>query len=328
MTRSTGGIGAVFFQLLPQRTSVAHRFLIQPGQVGRRRRRRRTQDIAQQILSANHRRSARRIAGNRQDACLRQNAAALIGFQFHTAEVRPCDTFDAVMLRQQFVQECEPGIQKIRKRAIFAQHRFKEHPRFGLHCLAQFRPPRGKLLRIRFDYIQVARLQPLTGEIVSQRGGLFIGQHALDLRRQRARRAQFAAFSQRQQLIIRHRPPQEVAQARGQFQVSNLVNLRRVRWVCVVFDAEQEVWRDEHCLNRHLHTLLNAHAFAAAALCSAGQLHQGGGFAFRHWATIGAMRKRRDDLFNTSRAGVRTADQDFPPAGLFGSGRERPNEAH
>ena len=64
----------------------------------------------------------------------------------------------------------KPSDEEIRQRKVLAQDRFKEHSRFGLHRVAQFRPPRREFLRVGFDDIQVTRFQPLPGKIVGQRG--------------------------------------------------------------------------------------------------------------------------------------------------------------
>ena len=51
------------------------------------------------------------------------------------------------------------------------------------------------------------------------RGRLRIGQHPLHLRVEHRRRAQLPALGQREQLVVRHRVPEEVAQPRRQLDV-------------------------------------------------------------------------------------------------------------
>ena len=91
---------AVLLELLPQRSGAADGLFIERRNIGRRRGRRRTEDVLEHVLAANHRRGARRIARNRQHAGVAQDAAALVGGQLHAAEIRTVDAFDAVVLRQ------------------------------------------------------------------------------------------------------------------------------------------------------------------------------------------------------------------------------------
>ena len=120
----------MLFELLPQRAGVAHGLFVQRRNIGRRRRRRRAENILQHVLSANHGRGPRRIARNGQDAGMAQDAAALVGRQIHPPELRPGDAFDAVVLRQPLVQEGELGVEELGQRPILAQQCLEEHPRF------------------------------------------------------------------------------------------------------------------------------------------------------------------------------------------------------
>ena len=63
---------------------------------------------------------------------------------------------------------------------------------------------------------QSAKLEPLAAEILRQRGGTRIAQHALHLRFQHIRLAQRSPFGRAEQFGIRHRAPQEVRKTRRQ----------------------------------------------------------------------------------------------------------------
>ena len=61
-------------------------------------------------------------------------------------------------------------------------HGGEEHARLGIHGLAQLVVELGKLHRIGMNAIQIAQLQPLAGEVIDERGGFGIKQHAAHLR--------------------------------------------------------------------------------------------------------------------------------------------------
>ena len=91
----------------------------------------------------------------------------------------------------------------------------------------------------------------------AMRGRLRIGEHARHLRVEHLRRAQLAPLGQRQQLVVGHRVPQEVAQPRGQLDVRDPVHRGRIGRVAIALDVKQEVRRDEHRLNRERDALLD-----------------------------------------------------------------------
>ena len=91
---------------------------------------------------------------------------------------------------------------------------------------------------------------------------LRIGEHALNLGVEHRRRAQPPALGERQQFLVWHRVPQEVAQPRGQLHVRDPVHLGRIVRIEIALDVEQEVRRDEHRLDRQGEPLLHRLAVA------------------------------------------------------------------
>ena len=68
--------------------------------------------------------------------------------------------------------------------------------------------------RVDVDALDVARLQPLADEVLDQRLGARVGQHPLHLRVEVL--AQLAALGEPEQLVVRHRGPEEIGEPRGQ----------------------------------------------------------------------------------------------------------------
>ena len=82
------------------------------------------------------------------------------------------------------------------------------------------------LARIDWRCLRCRAPEPLAGEVLREAGPrAFVGQHALDLRPQLL--AQLAAGREREQLVVGHRRPQEIGQARGQRIFIDVRDLRR-----------------------------------------------------------------------------------------------------
>ena len=145
----------------------------------------------------------------------------------------------------------------------------------------------------------------------------------VDLRVEHRRRAQPAPLGQRQQLLVRHRVPEEVAQPRGQLDVRDAVHLRRIVRVEIALDVEQEVRRDEHRLNRQRDALLHR---LPVALRQVDELPQRRDFRAGDRPAVGAPRQRRQDAVDAARTGRRIADQDALAARLLTRRGERPDD--
>src|SRR5205085_12698325 len=98
--RRADGAGAMLLELLPERSGIADRLLIERWHVRRRRWRRAPKYILEHIFSPDHRRRARRITGYRKHAGVAQDSSALAFSELDTPELRSIYAFDAVMFRQ------------------------------------------------------------------------------------------------------------------------------------------------------------------------------------------------------------------------------------
>ena len=71
---------------------------------------------------------------------------------------------------------------------------------------------------------QLAKIEPLAGEILDERVGLAVGEHPLHLLLQRRRVAQPALGRQVEQLVVRNAAPQEEREARGELDVADAID--------------------------------------------------------------------------------------------------------
>ena len=157
-------------------------------------------------------------------------------------------------------------------------------------------------------------MQPLDGEVVDERPGAGIGQHAPDLRLQHRRIAERAPLRRIEQRLVGNAAPQEERQARGHLHVAQAVRRARSRPGRIAFDAQEEIGVDEHPLERELDAGVKAAAARAAAVEEAEQRLD---VVRRHGTAIGAPRQTRHDLGGARPlvrirrgCGVRPADED------------------
>ena len=155
----------------------------------------------------------------RKLAC-RQAAAhlALRRIQVNAPQVRALDPVDPVVPRQALVQEGEVGIDELADRPLLAQHGLEQHLGLGAHRGAQLVVEVREALAVGLDALQRPQLQPLAGEVARQLAGARVAQHALRLCLEVARVAQLAGARRLEQLLVGHRAPQEVREARGELE--------------------------------------------------------------------------------------------------------------
>ena len=182
---------------------------LQCRNTGRRRRRRGAQQTLQNPLAALHHRSPVGVRGDRENAALPQQSAAVRVGERHAAELRAVDIGDAVVLRQALVEKSVVGVQQVQHAAVLAQHAGKEQVRFLEERPAQGFIEFGEYIRIGPGEGQVAQIQPLAGEVLDQRLGTWIGQHPLHLVVNRGGSVQTTLFGQSEQLIVGNAAPQE-----------------------------------------------------------------------------------------------------------------------
>src|SRR2546423_14224513 len=93
--------------------------LVKVGHVGRRRRRRRAEELFENPLAAFHRRGACWVRCERENAGLSEQAAA-IAWRLDFSELRAVDAVDAVMPGEAGVDIGEIGVDEVENAAVFA----------------------------------------------------------------------------------------------------------------------------------------------------------------------------------------------------------------
>ena len=145
------------------------RLFVEGGNAGRRVGRRRIEQVVEHPPATQHRRGARRIGRNGQDARLREHAATLAIGEFHAAEGGAGHAVDSVVLREPLVQVRVLRVEELEDAAVLADDVLEEQHRLVAHREAQVVVEGGELLAIRSDRLEGAELQPLAAELLDQR---------------------------------------------------------------------------------------------------------------------------------------------------------------
>ncbi len=211
MTRSAYRVCSVLGEHLAHR-QIRFRFIAR--QLGNNRRRRRHSDAEYFLydpIAALHRtgsESGRILSkkyGHRQ-----QPAASVTGSIIHTNPVAhvACYSGYAVVLCQRTINERVVSIEKIQDRAIIRNQVLHEPDRLLKHCFAQIVVERGKALAIhRVVGLELAKTEPVAGELSGHAPHAGVFQHAPGLRQQDVRPLQVTNGCVPQQLIIGHAGP-------------------------------------------------------------------------------------------------------------------------
>ena len=254
-----------------------------------------------------------------------EEAAALrqVG-QLDAPEPAAVDAGDAVVPGEPLVDEGVVGVEEVEHAAVVAQGAGEKQGRLVPECLDEVVVEVGIRHRVALDVLEVAQVQPLHGEVVDERPGPQVGEHAPDLLVEDRRIAQPARLRRVEQGVVGDAAPEEKGEPRGDLDVAQPVRRAQGRRRRIALDAEQEVGVDEHPLERELDAGVEAAAALAAAVEEA---EEGVEVGRRHRPPIGAPGEPRHDLGRARplvrrRRRVRPAGEDGAPArGVPGTGR-------
>ena len=130
------GVGPVLLHALAHRERAA-RLLVERRHVGRRRGRRRAEDVRQHVLAARDRRRPVPVRVERQHAALAEQPAAVVVLDAHAAILIAVDVRHAVVPRQPLVQERVVRVEQIQDAPVLDHDALEEHLRFALQRLPQ-----------------------------------------------------------------------------------------------------------------------------------------------------------------------------------------------
>ncbi len=123
----------------------------------------------------------------------------------------------AVVFRQRAVHERVGPVQQVEDGAIALRHIDKVANGLLEHRLAQFVGEGGEALAIdTVVLLEAAEVEPVAGELGRQAAHPGIAQHAPRLGLQHLRSVQVSRCRVRQQFVVGHARPQEIAQPTGQ----------------------------------------------------------------------------------------------------------------
>ena len=315
MTARADRTAAVQLHPFAQRRRIAPVVLLQRRHVGRRRRGRRPQQRLQHPLAAQHHRRPVGVGGHGQQARVAQQPVPAVVLPAVAAEPAAVDVRDAVVAGELLVQERVVRPQQLRDRTVPAHLTLEEQLRLPHHRAAQRVVEAGEQRAVRVLRMDVADLQPLTGEVVREPRGAAVRQQAPHLPGEGLGVAQAARLRQVEQLVVRDALPQEERQPRGQLQVAQRVDAARPRAGRGPLDAQQEARHREQGFEGALDARLEVAGGPAFAVDGQQRVDVGR----VHRPAVGAPGQRREDL---PRAGLLrrgagrggTADEDAPPA--------------
>ena len=278
----------------------ADRLLVERRHVRRRRRRRRAEDVLQDVLAANHHRRARRIAGHRQHAAVAEHAAALLRGEIDAAELGPGHAVDAVVLGQELVEEGVARVEKLADRAVLAQHAQSKNIRVSVFIASRssglqagnFCGSGLMLSRLRISSHWPAKFSAIAKAFGS-------ASMRLTWASSTAGAPQAPPLGQRQQLVVRHRVPQEVAQPRGQLHVGD----RDGPWSDRSASRSRSMW-NRKCGETSMAWIASAIPCSVvwpSALASATNFLSAATSARVDRAPVGAARQRREDPVDAQR---------------------------
>ncbi len=221
VTRPAGGVLAV--QLQP-RTHGLGRLAQMDRQIrihaGRRRSGRGAQDPVEHPGTPQHRGGAVAIGGAQQHGSLAKQPPTILVLERHPPELRAVHALDVVLAGERLIDEGVIGIEQVEHAAILEQHAGQEEPDLGLEIVPHL-GSEGPIVGL--DLLQLAQVQPGEREVLHQRLGARILEHALNLglhdRRIGEPLVAGLVGGEADQLLVGALAPQKEGEARGQLQI-------------------------------------------------------------------------------------------------------------
>ena len=171
-----------------------------------------------------------------------QPAAGAVG-QRDAPEAAPADVGDPVVPREPLVDEREVGVDQIQDAAILADDGLEQQFRLAPEGVAEVAV---ELLRCRRHVVELPQLQPLSGQIVDERRGRGIRQHAPRLLLEHRGIGEPALCRQPQQLLVRDAAPEEEGQPRRQLEIADPVDRAGAQARRRPLEPVDELRIDEH----------------------------------------------------------------------------------
>ena len=156
------------------------------------------------------------------------------------------------MARQPFVDERIVRPQQVEHAAVLSHDAVDEQLRLPPECLLQAVVEVREQTVVGPLHIQIAKIQPLAGEVGHERLRSRISEHAPDLPLEDRRVLEFAARGGIQQLVVGNAAPEKEGEARCQFEIGDAIDGIRRNVRRIALQAEQKSRADEQPLERPL----------------------------------------------------------------------------
>ena len=160
------------------------------------------------------------IGVRQQDAPLGQQPPAMvIGLEGDPLETIAPGPLDPIVSGQGAIDHGEFRIDELQRTGVGPQDLAEKMLGLQAHIILEQVIEVRMVLRVDRHALEPREVQPLVSEIPHELPGARIVQHTLHLATKRSGLPQLAGLRQRKELLIGHRAPQEVGQARGEFPV-------------------------------------------------------------------------------------------------------------
>ena len=299
MTLTAGRIGAVLFQTRAHRLRSFARLLVEIRlDAGRRRSRRRSDDLVEYPGATQNRRCAIGIRRLDQNRALAQQAESGLVREFHPAELAAGNVRHAIVPRHSIIQIGLIRREQLNQRPVFEQDALNERLGLGDQIPFQLVVEVRVDLLIRLDSVDAVQAKPLHGKVGGKARGSRICKHALDLSIQHCGLAQFLRCGQLEQFFVRARIPQEVGQPSREFVFgeSNLAGFCRGGLLSLNGAIEKLGTRQHRC-DEALDSSIKVFLFPACFIES----HQDSQIRFRRRPAERAARQGFRDLLRARR---------------------------
>ena len=255
VTGGAGRVGPVLLHPLPQGSGQrGGRGILQFRDVRRGWRGRSGEQVLQDPLSPLHRTRPRRVAGDRQDARLPEQAPPPFGVDRDADQGVARHARNAVVLRQPLVDEGVVRIEELEQAAVLPHDRPEELLGLPAHRSSQVVVEPGESASIGRGLLEPAQLKPLAGEVFDKCPRLVVLEHADGLRHDLRIGRQFAPGRGTKEPVVGHAAPEEGGESRGHLKVVERADLPSRR---LLLNAKQERGRHQDRRDRGLHRPLD-----------------------------------------------------------------------
>lgn len=232
------GVFAVLLHFLAE--GAGELFLVgEFGDVGRRRGRGCAEKVFEDPFAAFDGRGAIGVGGEGENAGVGEEAAARGALEGDADEFVAGDAGDAVVAGEGFVEVGEVGVDEVEDAAVVADDGFDEQGGLAEHVVAEGVVELGEEFGVGGEEFEIAKLEPLAGEVLDESGGFRALKHAFDLGIELF--AELALAGEGEEFVVWKAAPEKVGKAGGEGEFVDGMDGGGVVGLGLEFTTEKEV---------------------------------------------------------------------------------------